>query len=191
MDDIGFVAIKPVVPEVDVELVVAWADALESGQYQQGKHYLHPKGVDGQDTFCCLGVLCDVAMERGVFVGRWDTSYGPKEPAYSLVIEDVPGDQMWHGHRENLSLPRFLAQRAGLMTNGGELRDGDWLLPPASDHDYVREDGTVHHETLSTANDEDQPFVNIAQAIRRQLLPRIQGQNTTKEGGTEWSETTS
>lgn len=38
-----------------------WAAALESGDYQQGTAKLH-----AADTFCCLGVACDVSG-----VGRW------------------------------------------------------------------------------------------------------------------------
>ena len=32
-----------------------WSDALRSGEYQQGKDFLH----EG-NRFCCLGVLCDL-----------------------------------------------------------------------------------------------------------------------------------
>ncbi len=32
-----------------------WMDALRSGKYKQGRGYLHK-----DDSFCCLGVLCDV-----------------------------------------------------------------------------------------------------------------------------------
>lgn len=32
-----------------------WVDALRSGQYKQGKHFLNVNG-----TFCCLGVLADL-----------------------------------------------------------------------------------------------------------------------------------
>ncbi len=39
----------------------AWADALRSGDYEQGKGMLH-----SGDTYCCLGVLCELAVEAGV-----------------------------------------------------------------------------------------------------------------------------
>lgn len=32
-----------------------WIEALRSGRYAQGKNYLRVK-----DTYCCLGVLCDI-----------------------------------------------------------------------------------------------------------------------------------
>ncbi|MEK6860402.1 MAG: hypothetical protein AABY07_00385 [Nanoarchaeota archaeon] len=37
------------------EIAEKWADALESGKYQQGKGGLHK-----DNQFCCLGVLCDI-----------------------------------------------------------------------------------------------------------------------------------
>lgn len=44
------------------ELKSKWLDALRGGEYKQGKDYLRGK----EDTFCCLGVLCDV-----LGVGKW------------------------------------------------------------------------------------------------------------------------
>lgn len=40
-----------------------WATALESGEYKQGKYALNRFGC-----FCCLGVLCDLAIKHGVSV---------------------------------------------------------------------------------------------------------------------------
>jgi hypothetical protein len=41
-----------------------WVAALKSGQYQQGRTALRYR-----DNFCCLGVLCDIAVHDGV--ARW------------------------------------------------------------------------------------------------------------------------
>lgn len=38
------------------ELKQRWVDALRSGDYQQGQSYLANNG-----SYCCLGVLCEVA----------------------------------------------------------------------------------------------------------------------------------
>lgn len=43
-----------------------WLEALRSGQYQQGRFYLHRELDEGRDQFCCLGVLCDIAAKEGV-----------------------------------------------------------------------------------------------------------------------------
>ena len=37
-----------------------WIKALRSGKYEQGKGCLRRHNVSGPDTYCCLGVLCDV-----------------------------------------------------------------------------------------------------------------------------------
>lgn len=42
-----------------------WVKALRSGEYKQGYGYLHYKR-GGKDKFCCLGVLCDLAVKNGV-----------------------------------------------------------------------------------------------------------------------------
>jgi hypothetical protein len=42
------------------ELQTKWIEALESGEYRQGRSYLVRKGA-----YCCLGVLCEIAgLER-------------------------------------------------------------------------------------------------------------------------------
>lgn len=44
-----------------------WTEALRSGQYMQGTGSLHQRGGhDHADRFCCLGVLCDLALKEGV-----------------------------------------------------------------------------------------------------------------------------
>lgn len=42
-----------------------WIEALRSGRYTQGRHLLRSPG----DKYCCLGVLCDLAVEDEV--GAW------------------------------------------------------------------------------------------------------------------------
>ena len=38
-----------------------WIDALRSGEYKQGYKYLRQTEEDGSISYCCLGVLCDIA----------------------------------------------------------------------------------------------------------------------------------
>jgi hypothetical protein len=47
--------------EMDPEIRARWTAALRSGKYQQGTAALHHG-----DEFCCLGVLCDLAVSAGV-----------------------------------------------------------------------------------------------------------------------------
>lgn len=46
--------------KMNPEVKAKWVAALRSGQYKQGVNCLR----DG-DTFCCLGVLCDVVEPTG------------------------------------------------------------------------------------------------------------------------------
>src|SRR6478752_3145258 len=50
---------------MDKKLKAEWLAALRSGKYKQGQGGLH--NPDG-DTYCCLGVLCDVARIKGIMV---------------------------------------------------------------------------------------------------------------------------
>jgi hypothetical protein len=43
------------------EIKASWVEALRSEEYKQGANALHRNG-----TFCCLGVLCDLAEKAGV-----------------------------------------------------------------------------------------------------------------------------
>lgn len=42
-----------------------WVAALRSGQYKQGTCNLVTRGKK-EDQFCCLGVLCDMAVRAGI-----------------------------------------------------------------------------------------------------------------------------
>lgn len=59
-----------------------WIKALRSGKYKQGRSYLH-----ADDKFCCLGVLCELAVESGVILPArkeqedWCYTYGVSSTA--------------------------------------------------------------------------------------------------------------
>lgn len=51
-----------------------WTDALRSGDYVKGEKALHKVETDDdgkvKHSFCCLGVLCELAVEAGVVERR-------------------------------------------------------------------------------------------------------------------------
>jgi hypothetical protein len=47
------------------EVKAKWVEALRSGEYKQGKDRLRC-----EDTYCCLGVLADLAVREGI--GAWE-----------------------------------------------------------------------------------------------------------------------
>lgn len=60
------------------KIAKAWVEALRSGKYEQGKNRLCKDG-----KYCCLGVLCEVAIEQGLDLKRKDIGgmihYGTSE----------------------------------------------------------------------------------------------------------------
>jgi hypothetical protein len=52
--------------KMDPDVKRAWTAALRSGDYTQGKNMLCAVGEDGSKTYCCLGVLAEIAVKEGV-----------------------------------------------------------------------------------------------------------------------------
>jgi hypothetical protein len=49
------------------DIAVRWVTALRSGEYVQGKSYLRVGNqLRDEDKFCCLGVLCELAVADNV-----------------------------------------------------------------------------------------------------------------------------
>jgi hypothetical protein len=80
--------------EMDPEVRARWTAALRSETYLQGRGNLREF-----DTFCCLGVLCDLAVSDGVVAmevdenGCW--SYEGRGDYLPLPVKEwagIPGD---------------------------------------------------------------------------------------------------
>lgn len=59
-----------------------WIAALRSGKYWHGKKALHPS----DNKFCCLGVLCEVAVKAGVI-----SSYLPHNAGVPTTVREWVG----------------------------------------------------------------------------------------------------
>jgi len=60
----------------NLTIIKEWIEALRSGEYQQGKHSLKVN----DDTYCCLGVLCDkVKPKEWKLEGEDYTIYSEEE----------------------------------------------------------------------------------------------------------------
>lgn len=87
-----------------------WIEALTSGEYEQGVGCLR-RG----DSFCCLGVLCD--LHRKEMKGKWKTEDGLDSDVYVYQDSEVilPGSvQDWAGldhYNPVLPLGSSLAQQ--------------------------------------------------------------------------------
>ena len=85
-----------------------WTKALRSGEYEQGKGQL----VDDKDRFCCLGVLCNLAVDEDI--GEWkdkgqyyvflDKQKNAREDDLSVLVQKWAGinsSQVYFGDKEN------------------------------------------------------------------------------------------
>jgi hypothetical protein len=121
---------------VNQDIKSRWVAALRSGEFPQGGSALNKNG-----KFCCLGVLCELAVHDGVIESlEWmKNSVGYRSPG-SI------------GRVETGILPVDVTYWAGLA--GGD----PWVYGA---------DGLLHH--LSIINDDGVPFTVIANLIEEQL----------------------
>ena len=103
-----------------------WVAALRSGEFEQGRGSLHEQRVDGSSAFCCLGVLCELAVEAGV-VERGEV------PTFPSSVIDYDGDTG--------ILPLKVMRWAGMPGSTGRFRYA------------VSSDGVVLSAALSEVND--------------------------------------
>lgn len=121
---------------------------LRSGQYKQGRSALRLRGVNGYpDTYCCLGVLCEMAVENGA------ATRSPADPDDSTY---------WYGYGEggdtsNIYLPNGVVDWAGIVSD---------IEKESSMDDYYYEQkgyfGESKFDSLAVMNDDGKTFPEIA-----------------------------
>lgn len=122
---------------MDAAIKDAWVEDLRSGKYEQGKSVLRTE----TDKFCCLGVLCEIAVMNDVI------------PAPELTgAEYRYGDPS--GDRSAAVLPGVVQDWSGLF-------DG---LPYAP-AELVNDTGDELYVDLASLNDGGMPFPQIADVI--------------------------
>ncbi len=94
--------------EFDPTVKAEWVKRLRSGAYKQGFGYLR----NTDDSYCCLGVLCEIAVEQGIIPepkqypgmawGYVDTSQGdsarfggPPKAVYRWAVGWPEGANSW------------------------------------------------------------------------------------------------
>jgi hypothetical protein len=91
------------------EIKTRWVSALRSGDFQQGKSKLALKeGAESPMMHCCLGVLCELAVEDGIVEAEnlpWGTG--------GEIRRFADGT-----NRASTQLPSKVAQWAGLRNEG-------------------------------------------------------------------------
>lgn len=96
------------------EIADKWVAALRSGKYKQGKTWLHDLK---QDTHCCLGVLCRLAIEDGV-----DISISESKDGNSTEFD-----------RNDTGLPDAVKKYSGVKFQDGLLQEDSISLVAMND----------------------------------------------------------
>lgn len=147
------------------ELLTEWVAALRSGKYQQGREYLHNRETN---TYCCLGVVCDILTQHGILSTKDSESTGYQDGTYSrinvttFVGVDNANDQL---------LPQDACRALGLVEiQVDELEDGHASYERFDeDPEFLTE--VVGSPSLSSLNDTyGFTFIQIADLIEDQLL---------------------
>lgn len=126
---------------MDPDVRRRWVAALRSGDYDQAAGKLTHLDADGAPRYCCLGVLCALAVEAGVVASRDTLGY-------------------WRGYG---------VERAGgesFSLNYLPVEVVLWADLPSADP-VVRTGGVP--ERLSTLNDAGTPFDRVARLIEECL----------------------
>lgn len=126
-----------------------WIAALRSGEYRQGSDYLARTDADGNMTYCCLGVLCDLAVKAGVDV---QVVQSMNNLAYDGQISVTPDS---------------VAQWAGLPDQNPTVIVG-WEVPDGEGH-TVSFSLAEMNDGSQTYNYPAHTFEQIAQAIEENL----------------------
>lgn len=138
---------------MDSTIKAKWLEALRSGDYTQGKNYLHI--VDAGDYYCCLGVLCEIALAEGVAQATEPVrSYSGVQDRYVETVAyagvEVPVDSLYFSAAGGV-LPGAVATWAGIEDRNPEVK-----IPGDT-------------RTLSGLNDEGKTFDEIADLIEEYL----------------------
>lgn len=102
------------------EIKDQWVTALESDDYKQGRRVLR----NSNDEYCCLGVLCDIAVKSGVAKWVQHRDEWVVIPSEFLDVRSVPSVDIG-----TALLPNFISEWAGVrkfirdprVVNAGEV----------------------------------------------------------------------
>ena len=125
------------------EIADKWVKELRSGKWTQGYQRLAVKNDLGEMSYCCLGVLCEMAVEAGIVTRKKERVNAPDEA-------EVYGYS--YGGQFSI-LPDVVQEWAGMR----------W---PAGDVD--NQDGSTAF-SLASLNDSGKTFEEIADVIEKNV----------------------
>lgn len=134
---------------MDSTIKTQWVTALRSGDYIQGRKVLRQ-----DDTYCCLGVLCDLHTKAHSGDLHYWRQVRDQESCY------------WNCYRYDgmtTALPSCVQDWAGLFSD-----DPDIVVYNA-DRKYSEYQHATLFTSLAQLNDEGHTFAQLAQLIEEQL----------------------
>lgn len=134
-----------------VQILLDWAEDLESGNRIQTKERLTRLHPDGSRSHCCLGVLSDRAAQAGVLNAHLPTAGG--QVAY--------GD-----YREHADLPVEVQQWTGLIGGSPSLQVPEHLQYKLGQDSQTLYRGSGRVSAMSLNDVYDFTFPEIAECIR-------------------------
>lgn len=156
------------------EVINKWVEALRSGDYTQVEGKLAKEREDGTKGFCCLGVLCEVAVKEGVIEAPAKATDGFGDETnwfqYDGEADELPTSVMdWAGlsdHNPEVTYPLTAEE---IEDNYGvyeydEEKDTDKIVVPEGSPD-------TSEDTLADLNDtHGRSFSDIADIIEAEYL---------------------
>lgn len=127
------------------DVLKKWVAELRSGKYKQGEGHLAMTDMDGEEHFCCLGVLCELALDEGI-------------PNLTREFNEDAG-RYFYNDREDF-LPTPVIEWAGFD-------DKNPGVPYVQGED---DSGDLFDKPLSELNDEGLSFAAIADIIEQEWI---------------------
>jgi hypothetical protein len=103
------------------EIADVWVQALRSGEYEQGKHSLNEKG-----KFCCLGVLCEIALKDNVV----------EKKVFTFLDDDDSIEETVRYDGSSAFLPERVQDWAGMKSDSGLYDYNQPSLTQMNDSDF-------------------------------------------------------
>lgn len=133
------------------EIKTLWTTALRSGDYKQGAGVLRTR----EDTFCCLGVLCELASAAGVI------------PPVVAITDDSNNSLGYRYEGETGVLPEAVQEWAGLRDSEGTYESSDEEMTERYGNAWTEAD-YYRKTSLINANDSyGKGFPQIADLIEK------------------------
>ena len=133
--------------KMNAEIKAQWTAALRGGEYRQGQGQLR-RG----DEYCCLGVLCDLAVKAGII---------PEGDSATNLL----GDTDYGAEGNDLHLPAEVMEWSGI----GEHNPGVDRATLPKGIQWASDPTLDGQAALANLNDGGTPFALIADIIDQQL----------------------